>query len=127
MRVTVGPTLVSAIGILLLTLRTAHTQGVVLPLPPEDQQKISAQLGTGVVGKPLPSEPIEDVSVYFPLRERAYTFQVISGRSAGKSQRLALVKARLPSGEVAWRFQLSPSLISFIGPSRFTATLRCLL
>jgi hypothetical protein len=47
MKVTVGPTLMSAIGILLLTSGTARTQGVVLPLPPEDQQKISAQLGTG--------------------------------------------------------------------------------
>ena len=71
MRVTVGPTLMSAFGVLLLTLGTAHTQGVVLPLPPEDQQKINAQLATGVVCKPLPSEPIEDVSVYFPLRETA--------------------------------------------------------
>jgi hypothetical protein len=114
MRVMVGPTLMSAIGILLLTLGTARTQGVVLPLPPEDQQKISAQLGTGVVGKPLPSEPIEDVSVYFPLREKTYTFRVMSGHNAGKSQTLGLVKARLPSGEVAWRFQLSPSLTSFI-------------
>jgi hypothetical protein len=114
MRVTVGPTLMSAIGILLLTLGTARTQGVVLPLPPGDQQKINAQLGTGVVGNPLPSEPIEDVSVYFPLRERAYTFRVMSGHNAGKSQTLGLVKASLPSGEVAWRFQLSPSLASFI-------------
>jgi hypothetical protein len=38
---------------------------VILPLPAEDQQKIDALLGPGIVGKALPSKPIQDASVYF--------------------------------------------------------------
>lgn len=115
---TVVRRLVTAIGILLLALGSAGAQGVVLPLPAEDQQKITAELGPAVVGKALPSTPIQDVSVYFPLRERAHTFQVTSGPNAGNTQTLGLVRAKRPSGKVAWRFQLSPSLISFIAQTQ---------
>jgi hypothetical protein len=99
---------------LLLATRSARAQGVVLPLPPEDQQLISAQLGPGVVGDALPSKPIQDVSVYFPLQERTPTYQVTGGRNAGNTQTLGLVKTHRPSGKVAWRFQMSPSLSAFI-------------
>jgi hypothetical protein len=44
----------------------ACAQGVVLPPSPEDQQMLTTKLGSGVVGKPLPSTPIEDVSIYSP-------------------------------------------------------------
>src|SRR5271155_1317225 len=99
------------LGFLLLITGTARAQGVVLPLPPQDQQKITAQLGPGVVGKALPSQPIEDVSVYFPLNDRAHTFRVTSGPNTGNTQTLGLTKARRPNGKVAWRYQLSPSLV----------------
>ncbi len=105
---------ITAIGILLLASGSARAQGVVLPLPPQDQQKITAQLGPGVVGKALPSQPIEDVSVYFPLNDRAHTFRVTSGPNTGNTQTLGLMKARRPNGKVAWRYQLSPSLVTFI-------------
>ena len=114
MRITIVPRFITTIGILLFAAVYAHAQGVVLPLPPADQQKITAQLGPNVVGKALPSLPIEDVSVYFPLREGAHTFQVTSGPKAGNTQTLGLTKAKRPNGRVAWRYQLSPSLISFI-------------
>ncbi len=102
------------LGIVLLAPRVSLAAGVVLPLPPEDQQMISAQLGPAVVGKALPSKPIDEVSVYFPLHEKASIYEVTAGRHAGDTQRLGVAKVRRPNGKVAWRFQFSPSLTGFI-------------
>ncbi len=88
--------------------------GVVLPLPPDDQQRISTLLGPGVVRSPLPSVPIQDASLYFPLQERALTYQVTAGTNAGTTQTLGLSKAHRPNGKAAWRFQMAPSLSAFI-------------
>jgi hypothetical protein len=108
-------TLVTAtLGLLLLTSGSARAQGVVLPLPAEDQQNITAQLGPGVVGTPLPSSPINDPSAYFPLEEKSQQFQVVAGRHAGTVQTLGLWKARRPGGKKAWRFQMTPSLAGFM-------------
>jgi hypothetical protein len=95
-------------------LGSAYADDVVLPLPAEDQQMITAQLGAGVVGTALPSKPIQDVSVYFPLQDKTMAFLVTSGSNAGNTQTLQLGKAKRPTGKQAWRFQLSPSLSSFI-------------
>jgi hypothetical protein len=102
------------LGLLLFTLRSAHSQGVVLQLPAQDQQNITAQLGPGVVGNALPSSPIGDPSVYFPLQEKSQQFQVVAGPHAGTVQTLGLWKARRPGGRMAWRFQLTPSLNGFM-------------
>jgi hypothetical protein len=103
-----------ALGVLLLAAGSARADGVVLPLPSEDQQKITAQLGPGVVGNALPSKPMQDVSVYFPLQDKALTYQVRTGPNAGNTQTLGLAKVPRPSGKLAWRFQFSPSLAGFI-------------
>jgi hypothetical protein len=58
--------------------------------------------------------PIQDPSVYFPLREKVLTYQVTVGPNAGTTQRLELARVKRPSGKPAWRFQLSRSLASFI-------------
>jgi hypothetical protein len=93
---------------------TAQAQAVVLQLPPDDQQIITAQLGPGVVGKALASKPIDDASIYFPLQDTASLYQVIAGPDAGKTQTLGVTKVRRPSAQSAWRFQLSPTLARFI-------------
>jgi hypothetical protein len=93
---------------------TAHAQAVVLRLPPDDQQIITAQLGPGVVGKALASKPIDDALIYFPLQDAASIYQAISGPNAGKTQTLGVTKVRRPNGKSAWRFQLSPTLAGFI-------------
>jgi hypothetical protein len=103
-----------ALAALLLMSGSARAQGVVLPLPFQDQQMINAQLGPGVVGAALPSNAITDSSNYFPLQERTPTFQVTGGKNAGNTQTLGLVKANRPNGRVAWRFQMSPSLAGFL-------------
>ena len=92
------------IGVLLVASRAALAQGVVLPLPPEEQQQITAQLGPGVVGKALTSKPIEDASVYFPFQDKTLTYQVTSGSNAGNTQRLGLAKTRRPGGKSAGGF-----------------------
>ena len=94
--------------------RAAAADGTVLPLPPQDQQQLTVSLGAGVVGQPLPSAPITDVSLYFPLQDRTYTYQVISGKHAGQTQQLAVARAHRPNGNLAWRLALSPSLAGFI-------------
>src|SRR5271154_2286793 len=111
-----GPlTLVTmALGVLLLARGLARAQSVVLPLPPADQQKIVNHLGSGVVGKALPSKPIDDATAYFPLQAKALSYQVTSGPNSGNTQTLGLAEARRPSGHSAWRFQLSPTLAGFI-------------
>jgi hypothetical protein len=101
------------LGLLLLASESAGAQGVVLSLPPEDQQMIAAQLGP-IVGRALPSTPIEDASIYFPLQEKVSIYRFTTGRDAGKTQRLGLAKVRRPNGESAWRFQFTPSLAGFI-------------
>jgi hypothetical protein len=102
------------LGFLLLTSEAARAQGVVLPLPAQDQQKITAQLGSGVVGIALPSQPITDPAALFPLQNSAMTYQVTAGPNAGNTQSLGLAKTRRPSGSSAWRLQLSPSLAGFL-------------
>jgi len=101
------------LGLLFVASASAGAQSAMLPLPPEDQRMIAAQLGP-VVGRALPSTPIEDVSVYFPLREKVSLYQVTAGRDIGKTRTLALTKVRRPNGESAWRFQFSPSLAGFL-------------
>lgn len=103
-----------AVGGIVLAIGSARAQGVVLPLPAQDQQTISAQLGPGVVGTALPSTPIQDATVYFPLQDRTPTYQVTSGRNAGNRQTLGLVRTHRPNGRAAWRFQMAPSLAGFI-------------
>jgi hypothetical protein len=105
---------VVVLGLVLVSSGLARAQGVVLPLSPQDQQNITAQLGPGVVGTALPSQPIADPSVYFPLQEKAQTFQVVAGPHAGTVQTLGLWKARRPGGRMAWRFQLTPTLNGFM-------------
>src|SRR5271155_5974579 len=102
------------LAVLLLTAASARADGVVLPLPPEDQQKITAQLGPGVVGNALPSQPIGDVSTYFPLTSRSLTYQITSGPKAGNSESSEVARVRRPGGRLAWRLTLSPSLTGFI-------------
>jgi hypothetical protein len=94
----------------------AQGQGAVLPLPPDDQQKLAANLGANVVGAALPSEPITDASAYFPLSEKTFVFQVTSGSNTGNTQNLVLKKARRPGGAISWRFNFAPSLAAFISP-----------
>ena len=94
--------------------RASAADGTVLPLPPEDQQELNARLGPGVVGQALPSVPITDVSVYFPLQERTVTYQVTAGKNTGKIQQLAVGKGNRPNGSVAWKVGLSPSLAGFL-------------
>lgn len=102
------------LSLLLLVSGVAHAQGVVMQLPAQDQQNITAQLGPGVVGTALPSQPISDPSVYFPLQDRAQQFQVVAGPHAGTVQTLGLWKARRPGGRKAWRFQMTPTLAGFM-------------
>jgi hypothetical protein len=109
-----GKLVTVTLGILLLASGFARADAVVLLLPPQDQQKIAAKLGQGVVAKALPSKPLDDVSGYFPLQTRAATYQVTSGPNAGKTQSLGLAKTRRPGGRSGWRFQLSPSMAGFI-------------
>lgn len=101
-------------GLLLLASAAAQAQGVVLPLPAEDQQRIAAQLGPGVVGHALPSMLIANVSTYFPLENRSLIYRIASGPRAGNSESSEIARARRPGGKLAWRFTLSPSLTGFI-------------
>jgi hypothetical protein len=88
--------------------------GAVLPLPAEDHKVISAMLGAGVVGQALPSAPIGDPTIYFPLSERAGSYLVTSGPNAGNTQTLNVAKRQRPGGQLAWRAALSPSQAGFI-------------
>jgi hypothetical protein len=104
----------TVLSVLVLGSGLARADGVVLPLPPDDQKAIITKLGQGVVGKALPSKPIDDVSVYFPLQGRALIYQVTAGPNSGKSQTLGLARVKRGNGKMAWRFILSPSLAGFI-------------
>ena len=97
------------LGVLVLAVGLACADNVALPLPPEDQQMITAKLGS-IVGKALPSKPIEDVSVYFSLQEKAAFYQVTAGPNAGNTQRLGLAKARRPGGGWPGAFSSRPRL-----------------
>src|SRR5262249_22640929 len=93
---------------------SAFAENPVLPLPAADQQRLDALLGAGVVGKPLPSAPIDEPRRYFPLQEKSPTYKVTSGKNAGKTQVLGVAKGKRPGGNEAWRFQLSDSLAAFV-------------
>jgi hypothetical protein len=110
------------VGVLLCAVGLAPTpgwsasapDGTVLPLPSKDQQEIEAMLGAGVVGTALPSVPITNVALYFPLQDRTMTYNVTSGKNAGNVQTLHVAKEQRPNGVTAWRFGLSPSLAGFL-------------
>ena len=102
------------ISVLIFAAGSARAQGVVLPLPPDDQQMITNQLGSGVVGQALPSKTITDTTVYFPLKQKALTYHVTAGKNAGNNQLLGVAEVHRPNGTSAWRFALSPSLRGFI-------------
>jgi hypothetical protein len=104
-------------SILILAGGTAWADGVVLNLPPEDQQRINTLLGPGVVGEAMPSEPIGDPSVYFPLHGKAMSYLVTSGPHQGRQETLNLEVANRPSGQHAWRFQFSASLAGYLHQS----------
>jgi len=72
----------------------ASGQGPVLPLPATDQQELAKYLGAGVVGAALPSETIADATVYFPLADKTFNYQVTSGSNAGTSQNLGLKQSQ---------------------------------
>jgi hypothetical protein len=105
---------VVALAVSVATAGAAWAQGQVLPLPAADQQKLDAMLGAGVVGKALPSAPIEDPTHYFPLQEKTPSYRITSGKHAGETQVLNVQKGKRPGGNPAWRFQLSPTLASFL-------------
>jgi hypothetical protein len=109
-------TILNLVAILLpLANGIAIAQGVTLQLPPQDQQNIVAQLGPGVVGTAVPSQPINDPPLYFPLQSGTHKFQVVAGRKAGTIQTLGLWQARRPGGKKrAWCFQLTPTLAGFM-------------
>jgi len=86
----------------------------VLPLPPDDQQIISKQLGAGVVGDAVPSKAVDDPSTLFPFHHNSITYRFTSGRNTGKHQTLALTKVPRPDGKFVWRLQLAPSLVGFL-------------
>src|SRR5262247_1763225 len=96
---------------------TARGQGVVIPLPPSDQQALIKYLGPGVVGTALPSDPIADATTYFPLADQTFVFQVTSGSNSGAMQILVLTHFHRPAGSPAWRYQLTLSLAAFISSS----------
>ncbi len=93
---------------------TARGQSVVIPLPASDQQALAKYLGPGVVGAPLPSDPIADATTYFPLADTTFVFQVTSGSNSGNTQNLGLKQSQRPIGTPAWRYQLTPTLAAFI-------------
>jgi hypothetical protein len=86
----------------------------VLPLPAADAKELTAHLGPGVVGAALPSKPIEDVTQYFPLRERAPSYLVTAGKNAGATHTLNVAKGKRPNGLPAWRLELAESLAAFL-------------
>ncbi|MEO8602583.1 MAG: hypothetical protein ABI629_08410 [bacterium] len=92
----------------------APSRAQVLPLLAADRQEIDALLGPGVVGEALPSTPLTDVAVYFPLQERTSNYLVISGAQPGSTQPLNVERGKRPDGEPAWRFALSPSQKAFL-------------
>ncbi len=104
---------VCALLVALAVAEPAHAQPV-LPLPAADRQEIDALLGVGVVGEALPSRPIADPSVYFPLQPRVPDYLVTGGPKAGATQALALAMGQRPNGNPAWRFGLSPSQQAFL-------------
>jgi hypothetical protein len=106
--------LLTVLSLCLVLAPPAWAKGPVLPLPPEDQQELNRLLGPGVVGEALPSDPIGKASSYFPLQERSSVFHVTSGSNTGKQQTLRTTKGRRPSGNPAWRFELSPTLAGFL-------------
>lgn len=93
---------------------TWAADGPAIPLPAEDQKVIDAQLGPGVVGEALPSLPLEDPSIYFPLETRTASYLVTSGPNKGKTQTLQVTHRKRPGGQLSWRAALSPSQDGYI-------------
>ena len=69
----------------LLGARSVWAQGVVLPLPAEDQQTITAQLGPGRGRRrACPASRSRMPRLIFRFRSGTPTYQVTAGRNAGK-------------------------------------------
>jgi hypothetical protein len=105
---------IALLFLLALGSPASAADGVVIPLPAQDQQEITSLLGPNVVGQALPSKTITDAAAYFPLVEKTSVFQLTSGDKAGTQQTLRVAKGKRPGGNVAWRFELSPTLAGFL-------------
>jgi len=97
----------AVLGAPCLIPNSARAQGVVLPLPAEDRQMITAKLGT-IVDKALPSKPIEDVSVYFPLQEKTAIYQVTAGPTPETRKHLASRRPNAQAGNRPGGFSFRP-------------------
>jgi hypothetical protein len=71
-------------------------------------------LGAQVVGDPLPSKPISDPTILFPLHHERLTYRFTSGKNVGKTQTEALTKVERPGGKFVWRLQLAPTLVGYL-------------
>jgi hypothetical protein len=106
--------LVLSLSFFLGYARNVQAEGIVLPLPRDDQQIIIKQLGHGIVGDAVPSKPIDDPYALFPFHHKSVTYQFTSGRNTGKRQTLALARIPRPGGKFVWRLQFAPSLVGFL-------------
>lgn len=116
-----NPTVLLALlaGLWSVTLpgRDARAQGVVLALPAPDAAILAKKLGAGVVGAALPSTPLDDPSVYFPLAAKGRPYYVTNGDKIGQTVQLTVSRGTRPNGTLAWRFELSPTVAAFLRPT----------
>jgi hypothetical protein len=108
------------LALLLLTIAMRSStipmaaQDPVLQLSPDERTIGDAMLGAGVVGDALPSAPIGEPTLYFPLEERTRSYRVTSGAHAGDTYLLKVGRHARPTGAQAWRFQLSPTQAAYL-------------
>jgi hypothetical protein len=104
-----------AIGCLALFLSTrSRASDVALVLSPQDQERITKQLGQGIVGEAVASETIDDPSYWFPLHNEKLIYKFTSGKNVGKTQTETLTRVSRPDGTEAWRLQLAPNLTGYL-------------
>jgi len=96
-------------ALLVLLPLSARAEGKVIPLS-EESKKDLALFGEGVIGKPLPAGPIEDIVTFTNVHEGTWEYEIVSGKKKGQTSAESYTKN--PDG--TWKRTLGQDMIEYM-------------
>jgi hypothetical protein len=93
---------------------TAETQGEIFPLPPEVAKNLEL-FGEGVIGKPVPAPPLEDIETMLNIGPGVWQYDIIAGGKDGAKVRTeTYTEAEDYQGNKAWKRDLGEEYVEYI-------------
>jgi hypothetical protein len=97
-----------------VSMASDDATAVPIPLDPQDAENL-AILGPGVVGRPLPPPPAEDLTEYLNLGPGEWQYQITHDPKAGKKERVETYsQIDGPGNEKAWERKIGDEYVEYI-------------